>query len=184
DDHAVGEVAGAGLAVELERPPRKVDLAHLVADELGPDMLGLLLHLLHQPGALDDVGEAWIVLDIGGDGELAAGLDALNQDRLQHGSGGIDRSRIARRPGTDDEELGAVDLAHREQTPSCALRPSACSKGGSRFFAPQSRMRRWRKLDCGRALTVRRPGGPSAWPQSALRHSSGWVGCASVLCTI
>ena len=41
-----------------------------------PDVLGLGLHLLHQPGALDDVGEARIVLDVGGDGQLAAGLDA------------------------------------------------------------------------------------------------------------
>ena len=69
-------------------------------------MLGLLLHLLHQPGALDDVGEAGIVLHIGGDGELAAGLDALDQDRLQHGAGGIDRGRIAGRAGADDDDLG------------------------------------------------------------------------------
>ena len=48
---------------------------------LRADMLGLLLHLLHQPGALDDVGEAGIILDVGGDGELAAGLDALDDDR-------------------------------------------------------------------------------------------------------
>ena len=43
---------------------------------LGADMLGLLLHLLHQPGALDDVGEARVVLDVGGDGQLAARLNA------------------------------------------------------------------------------------------------------------
>ena len=132
DDEAVCEVMVAGLALEPERPLGKIDLAHMIADEFGPDVLGLLLHLLHQPGPLDDVCEAGVVLDIGRDGELAAGLDALDQDRLQHGAGGIDRGRIARRPGPDDEELGALDLSHREQTPSGALRQSACSKDGSR----------------------------------------------------
>ncbi len=164
DDHAVCEVVVAGLAVEPERPLREIDLAHVVADELGPDMLGLLLHLLHQPGALDDVGEAGIVLDIGGDGELAAGLDALNQDRLQHGAGGIDRSRIARRPGTDDDQLGAVDLAHREQTPSCSFEAERVQQRRKPVFAPQSRLRRWRKLDCGARSNGARSGRPPTVP--------------------
>ena len=73
-------------------------------------MLGLLLHLLHQPGALDDVGEARIVLDVGGDGELAARLDALDQDRLQHGARGIDRGGVAGRAGADDDKLGVGGL--------------------------------------------------------------------------
>jgi hypothetical protein len=41
------------------------------------DMGGLGGHLLHQPGALDDLGETRIVLDIRGDGHLAAGLQAV-----------------------------------------------------------------------------------------------------------
>jgi hypothetical protein len=53
-------------------------------------MLGLGLHLLHQPGALDHLGIAWVVLDIGRDGELAARLQALDQDRLEQGAGGVD----------------------------------------------------------------------------------------------
>jgi hypothetical protein len=69
-----------------------------VADELGADMLGLGLHLLHQPGALDDVGEARIVLDIGGDGQLAAGLDAGDQHGLQQGARGIDGGGVAGGP--------------------------------------------------------------------------------------
>src|SRR5262245_59121864 len=164
DDHGVCEVAVAGLAFELERPVAQIDLAHVVADELGPHMLGLLLHLLHQPGTLDDVCKARIVLDIGGDGELATGLDALKEDRLQHGAGGIDRGRIARRPGADDDELGAVELAHREQTPSCALRQSACSKGGSRFLHRNQGCADGVNLFAVRALTVRRPDGPPTVP--------------------
>jgi len=49
----------------------------MVGDDPRADVFGLLDHLLHQPGTLDDVGEARIVLDVGGDGELAARLDAL-----------------------------------------------------------------------------------------------------------
>src|SRR6266404_3138337 len=167
DDEAVCEVMVAGLALEPERPLGKIDLAHMIADELGPDVLGLLLHLLHQPGPLDDVCEAGVVLDIGRDGELAAGLDALDQDRLQHGAGGIDRGRIARRPGPDDEELGALDLSHREQTPSGALRqaPAAKAEAG---VAPQSSLRRGARSS---SLTVRASGGPRRppWPRNPMR---------------
>ena len=73
EDQRVGEVDVAGIAVEPERPPREIDLVDVVGDELGADMGRLLLHLLHEPGALDDVGKARIILDVGGDGELAAG---------------------------------------------------------------------------------------------------------------
>ncbi len=83
-------------------------------------MIGLLLHLLHQPGALDDVGEARIVLDIGGDGELAARLDALDQHRLEHGARGIDRGRVARRAGANDDDLG-TNRAGNMTTPSVGL---------------------------------------------------------------
>jgi hypothetical protein len=67
----------------------------VVADDLGADVLGLLLHLLHQPRALDDVGEARIVLDVGGGGHLAARHDALDEKRLQHGARGVDACGVA-----------------------------------------------------------------------------------------
>jgi len=38
----------------------------VIVDEARADMLGLRLHLFHQPGPLDDVGEARIILDVGG----------------------------------------------------------------------------------------------------------------------
>src|SRR5262245_47950598 len=126
NNHAVGEVVIAGIAIDSERAPAEIGSAHMVGNELGPDMLGLPLHLLHQPGALDDVGEAGIILDIGGDGELSAGLDALDQNRLQHGAGGIDRSRIAGSARTDDDELGSVSLAHRRGTPVLRLSRNPC----------------------------------------------------------
>ncbi len=74
---------------------------------LVPTWVGLGLHLLHQPGPLDDVGEARIVLHIGRDGELAAGLDALDQDGFQHGARGIDRGGVAALdPRADDDDFG------------------------------------------------------------------------------
>ena len=91
----------------------QIDLVDVVGDELGADMGGLLLHLLHEPGALDHVGKARIVLDVGGDGELAAGRDALDQDRIEHGAGGIDRRGIAGRAGADDHDLGVGGVRHR-----------------------------------------------------------------------
>ncbi len=71
----------------------------------GADMLGLRPHLLHEPGALDHLGEAGIVLDIGGGGELAAGLAAGDEQRLEHGAGGVDRRGVAGRAGPDDDDL-------------------------------------------------------------------------------
>ena len=70
------------FAFEPERPLLEVDLHDLVHDDLGADVQRLALHLLHEPGTLDHVGEARIVLDVGGDRELAAGLRALDEQRL------------------------------------------------------------------------------------------------------
>ena len=89
----------------------------MVVDDLGADMLGLQPHLLHQPGALDHVGEARIVLDIGGDGHLAAGLDAGDEQRLQHGARGIDAGRVAGGAGADDDHLGVAGFISLPRSP-------------------------------------------------------------------
>jgi hypothetical protein len=117
DDHGIGDIVVAGIALQPERPPRKIDFVDVIGDEPRPDMLGLLAHLLHQPGTLDHVGEARIVFYVGGDGELAAGLNAFDQDRLQHSARGIDRGRIARWSRTNDDDLGVGGCAHRDRTP-------------------------------------------------------------------
>ena len=113
ENKAIGKIDVAGIAFDTERAASELDLVHMVGDDFGADMLGLLLHLLHQPGPLDDVGEARIVLDVGGDGELAARLHALDQDRIEHGARAIDRRRIAGGAGPDDHELGVGRIAHR-----------------------------------------------------------------------
>jgi len=85
-------------------------------DDAGADLLGLRLHLLHQPGALDDVGEAGVVLHVGGDGQLAAGLVALQHQGLEVGPGGVQSRRQPGGAGTQQVML-AVALS---QTASAA----------------------------------------------------------------
>ena len=81
NDERIGKIMRAAVAAEAERPLAEVDGADVVPHHLGADMLGLRLHLLDQPGALDDVAEAGIVLDVGRGGQLAAGLDSLDDNR-------------------------------------------------------------------------------------------------------
>ena len=49
-------------------------------------------------------GESGIVLDLGGDRELSAGLQALDHDRLEIGARGVEGRSAASRPGTDDDD--------------------------------------------------------------------------------
>ena len=76
----------------------EVDPVDVGGDELGAEALGLLAELHHQLGAEDAVGEAGVVLDVGGEHELAAGADALDHDGLQVGAAGVDGGGQAR-PG-------------------------------------------------------------------------------------
>jgi hypothetical protein len=112
DDQCIRLIAVAGIAQADERPARQVDVHDGIEEELGADMLGLLLHLLHQPGALDDVGEARVVLHVGGDGELAAGLDALDQHGLQIGASRVDGGRIASRSRPQNEHFSPMSCRH------------------------------------------------------------------------
>ena len=105
DDQGVGGVGAAAVEPDPERPGGQVDAGDEVEQQLGAAVRRLLRHLLHQPGALDDLGEARIVLDVGGDRHLAARLQALDDDRRQIGAGGVDRRRQAGGAGADDQHL-------------------------------------------------------------------------------
>ena len=102
----------AAVALEHERAARKVDLVDVVPDHPRADMLGLGLHFLHQPRALDDVAEAGVIFDVGRRGQLAAGLDALDDDRRKPGARGVDRGGKAGGTRTEDEEASGYDIAH------------------------------------------------------------------------
>ena len=85
DDHRVAAVLGAADP-RTERRRREVDAVGVGGDELGAEALGLLPELHHQLRAQDAVGEPGEVLDVGGEHELPAGADALDDDRLQVGA--------------------------------------------------------------------------------------------------
>ena len=130
NDQSIAGVDGSRIAGEAEGTRAQIRFDDYVVDDLGADMLGLLQHLLHQPGALDRIGEAGIVLDLGGDGELAALLQPGHQNRLEQGARGIDRGRIASRAGPDDQHRG-VSSGHSENPSSmtrrCRRSPAAAA---------------------------------------------------------
>ncbi len=108
-----------------------------VEQQLRAAMDRLLGHLLHEPGPLDDVGEARIVLDVGGDGELTARLQPLDHHRRQVRARGIDRGGQPGGTGTDDQDLDVSVRAHgapaaaahrRRAAPGVAGRRLSCSR--------------------------------------------------------
>ncbi len=86
----------------------EVDLVDVGGQELGAEALGLLPELRHEVGAHDPVGEARVVLDVGRQHELPAGLQTLDDQGLQVGSGGVDGGRESRRARPDDDDVHRV----------------------------------------------------------------------------
>jgi hypothetical protein len=87
----------------------EVDTLDVVGDELGIEALGLLAERIHQVRAHDAVGEAGVVLHVGGVHQRAAGGDrALEHERMQAGPGGVERSGVSRGPGPDDDHISHV----------------------------------------------------------------------------
>jgi hypothetical protein len=98
------------LRPEPERARAQVHLVDEGDEELRAEALGLLLELLHQLRPLDAFGEAGVVFDIGGDGELAAGLRAVDDEGLEVGAGGVDGGGQSRRPRADDDDFAVQGL--------------------------------------------------------------------------
>jgi hypothetical protein len=106
DDQSVAGIDGAAIAMQLERSHVEVNRDDEIVENARADMFGLRLHLLQEPGALDDIGIAGVIFDIGGDGELAAGLHALDDNGLKHGARCIDCRGVTGRAGPDDDDFG------------------------------------------------------------------------------
>src|SRR3989338_3465094 len=70
NNHSVGFIGGTAVACRGKGAFRKIHLIDIVCDNLGAYFLSLLLHLLHQPRALDYVFEPWPVLHVRGNSEL------------------------------------------------------------------------------------------------------------------
>jgi hypothetical protein len=102
DDHRIADIEIARISGCDKRPVPEIDLDDKIDDDPRPDMLSLLPHLLHQPRPLNDLGKAWIVLDVGGDGHLPARLQPGNEERLQIGARRVNRRGIAGGSRADD----------------------------------------------------------------------------------
>ena len=110
DDQGAGP---PGLVARLhqERTRREVDLGDVHGQDLGPEALRLLLHLVHELGAHDPVGEPGVVLDVGRQHELTAGLQPLQDERLEVGARGIEGRGVAGRSGADHDHVAQL-LGH------------------------------------------------------------------------
>ncbi|MCY1182711.1 hypothetical protein D9M73_232840 [compost metagenome] len=84
----------------------------MVEHHFGLEALGVLLHTLHQRRAGQAVGVARPVVDFGGGGQLAAGLHAGDQQRLEVGTGGIHRGAVTGRAGTENNHSRMTDFRH------------------------------------------------------------------------
>ncbi len=86
-------------------------------------MLSLLFHIFDEIGSIDSFGKAGEVLDEGGNGKLAPRLMALNHQRLQICTSGIDGGGVSGTTGANDH-----NVTHEFQvgTDSHAIR---CKKG-------------------------------------------------------
>src|ERR1700730_4457892 len=106
NDQGVACVSGAAVAQEPERAPAKLDFDDMIRDHARAYMFGLSLHLVHEPRTLDRRGKPRIIIDICGDRQLAARLEARDQIRLKHGARGVDRGGIAGGSRSDDDHFG------------------------------------------------------------------------------
>ena len=104
-DDGVGRDRAARLERQGERPRRHVDVRDRVDDDLRAEPLGLLAGDVHERGPLDAVLEAGEVLDVGRRRELAAGLDPLDDERLEVRARGVDRRGQTRGARPDDRDL-------------------------------------------------------------------------------
>ena len=85
DDDAVGLVLVVA-DVDPEGTLREVDARHVVGEELGAEALGLAAEVLHHHRAHHAVGVARVVLDVRGDHQLTAPVEALDHERVQVGA--------------------------------------------------------------------------------------------------
>src|SRR6266478_1730937 len=81
------------------------DMAKLI---LGAKPLRLLAHVLNEFGPLDSLGKTRKVFDQRGDGKLAPGLVALDDQRFQVGTRSVQRGSVSGAAGTDDDDVANI----------------------------------------------------------------------------
>jgi hypothetical protein len=111
DDESAG-VDGLMAQVEREGAFGEIDGAEVSHPELGAEADCLLLHVLDELRALDTLGPAGEVFDQRGDGELAAGLVAFEDERLEVGACGVNGSGKSGAAGAEDDSVARRVFRH------------------------------------------------------------------------
>jgi len=90
----------------------KVHLGHVVGDEVGPEPLGLAPELGHHLGPKDPVGVPRVILHIARDHQLAAPVEAFDDERLQVGTGSVKGGGVPGRAASDDDHFANLAVSH------------------------------------------------------------------------
>ena len=117
----LAQVLGVADPDPVDAAVGELDPGRVVADEPGPEPLGLGAEVLHQLGPHDPFGEARIVLDLGRVLELPAPLEALDHQRLELGARRVDGGRVAGAGPADDDHVLDSFLVQRSSLPLLML---------------------------------------------------------------
>ena len=105
DDQALG---GKGAVVGVHHLDRLIglfDALDLGVVDFSTEPGGLLLHPHGEFLALDTLGEAGVILDLVGDQKLASGAELLDDEGLEHGTGGIEPGGKPGGPGPENDYI-------------------------------------------------------------------------------
>ena len=104
----------AGAEVQDEGMPAEVGGDKVRHLQFRAEADGLLLHVLDEVWALDTLGPSGEVFYQGGDGELAAGFVAFQDERLEVGAGSVDGGSQACAAGTEDDSVAGWIVGHKD----------------------------------------------------------------------
>ncbi len=104
----------AGAEIEDVGMLREVGGDEVGHPEFRAEADGLLFHVLDEFGTLDAFGPAGEVFDQRGDGELASGLVAFEDQRLEVGAGGVDGGGEAGAAGAEDNGVAGCGVGHKD----------------------------------------------------------------------
>ncbi len=102
----------AGVANEFEWARAEPHRVNVIVNGLHVKAFDVLLHTLHQHGALQAFDVARPVVDVGRRRQLATDLDAGDQQRRKIGARGVERRGIAGRTGTQNDEPMVRGVTH------------------------------------------------------------------------
>ena len=113
EDHGLGPVGVLADLDGLDPAVGELDLGRVVGDEAGAEALSLGAKVVHHLRPHHALLVAGVVLHVGGVLELAAPLKALDDERLEFGPSGVERSRVAGGAAADDDQVFHLLVAVR-----------------------------------------------------------------------